>query len=47
VQVQNTQQNNRPQFNATGNGGSNNFRQSMNQSQGNNGGGNNHRGFMH
>jgi hypothetical protein len=46
VQVQN---NTRPQFNTTnriGNGGSNNFRQSMNQSQGNNGG-NNHRSFMH
>jgi hypothetical protein len=51
VQVQNTQQNIRPQFNTTNrivnNGGNNNFRQSMNQAQGNNGGGNNHRGFMH
>jgi hypothetical protein len=43
VQVQNSQQNNRPQFNAMGNGGGNNFRQSMNQSNG----GNNHRSFMH
>jgi hypothetical protein len=47
VQVQN---NTRPQFNTTNrivnNSGSNNFRQSMNQSQGGNGG-NNHRGFMH
>lgn len=46
VQVQN---NNHPQFNETNrivNNGSNNFRQSMNQSQGGNGG-NNHRGFMH
>ncbi|MET4070020.1 hypothetical protein ABID58_004824 [Bradyrhizobium sp. S3.2.6] len=42
VQVQN---NNRPQFNAMGNGGGNNVRQSMNQSNMN--GGNNHRGFMH
>jgi hypothetical protein len=39
-------QNNQPQFNAMGNGGGNNFRQSMNQSQGM-GGGNNHHGFMH
>ncbi|WP_298871858.1 caspase family protein [uncultured Bradyrhizobium sp.] len=46
VQVQNVQQNTRPQFNATGNGGSNNFRQSMNQSPAMNGG-NNHRSFMH
>ncbi|MCK1742693.1 caspase family protein [Bradyrhizobium sp. 139] len=49
VQVQNNQQNNRPQFNTTsriGSGGANNFRQSMNQAQGNSGG-NNHRGFMH
>ncbi|MET3908909.1 hypothetical protein ABID59_003255 [Bradyrhizobium sp. S3.3.6] len=38
-------QNNRPQFNATGNGGGNNVRQSMNQSNMN--GGNNLRGFMH
>lgn len=38
-------QNNRPQFNAMGNGGGNNVRQSMNQS--NMGGGNNHRNFMH
>jgi hypothetical protein len=47
VQVQNT----RPQFNTTNrvvNNGGNNFRQSMNQAQGNNGGGNNrHGGFMH
>jgi hypothetical protein len=43
VQVQNSQQNNRPQFNATGDGGGNNVRQSMNQSNG----GNNHRSFMH
>jgi hypothetical protein len=45
VQVQNTH----PQFNTTNrisNNSGNNFRQSMNQSQGNNGGGN-HRGFMH
>lgn len=41
VQVQNNQQNNRPQFNATGNGG-NNFRQSMNQAP-SMGGGNFHR----
>ncbi|WBL76365.1 caspase family protein [Bradyrhizobium xenonodulans] len=42
-------QNNRPQLNAVPNrmvNSNNNFRQSMNQSQGN-GGGNNHRGFMH
>ncbi|MGY4480833.1 hypothetical protein ACVWWR_000024 [Bradyrhizobium sp. LM3.2] len=47
VQIQN---NSHPQFNTTnriGNGGSNNFRQSMNQSQGNNGGGNNRRSFVH
>ena len=43
VQVQNSQQTNRPQFNAMGNGGGNNVRQSMNQSNG----GNNHRSFMH
>lgn len=43
VQVQNNVQNNRPQFNAMGNGGGNNVRQSMNQSNG----GNNHHGFMH
>lgn len=43
VQVQNNVQNNRSQFNAIGNGGGNNVRQSMNQSNG----GNNHRGFMH
>ncbi|TYL91645.1 caspase family protein [Bradyrhizobium rifense] len=43
VQVLNNQQNNRPQFNAMGNGGGNNLRQSMNQSNG----GNNHRSFMH
>jgi len=42
VQVQNT----RPQFNAMGNGGGNNLRQSMNQSPAMNGG-NNHRSFMH
>jgi len=46
VQVQNTVQNTRPQFNAMGNGGNNNFRQSMNQSPAMNGG-NNHHGFMH
>jgi hypothetical protein len=49
VQVQNNQQNTRPQFNTTNrvvNTGGNNFRQSMNQAQSNNGG-NNHRGFMH
>ncbi|MBR0806093.1 caspase family protein [Bradyrhizobium japonicum] len=50
VQVQNNQQNNRPQFNATNrvvnNGGnSNNFRQSMNQAP-SMGGGNNHRGIV-
>ncbi|MBR0744716.1 caspase family protein [Bradyrhizobium japonicum] len=50
VQVQNNQQNNRPQFNAASrvvnNGGnSNNFRQSMNQAP-SMGGGNNHRGIM-
>lgn len=43
VQVQNNVQNNRPQFNGIGNGGGNNVRQSMNQSNG----GNNHRIFMH
>ena len=46
VQVQN---NNHPQFKETNrmvNNGGNNFRQSMNQSQGGNGG-NNHHGFMH
>ncbi|MCP3384507.1 caspase family protein [Bradyrhizobium sp. CCGUVB4N] len=43
VQVQNNHQNNRPQFNAMGNGGGNNVRQSMNQSNG----GNNHRSFLH
>jgi hypothetical protein len=47
VQVQNS----RPQFNTTKrivNNNGNNFRQSMNQSPGMNGGGNNHRGgFMH
>ncbi|WP_027532098.1 caspase family protein [Bradyrhizobium sp. WSM3983] len=43
VQVQNDVQYNRPQFNAMGNGGDNNVRQSMNQSNG----GNNHRSFMH
>jgi hypothetical protein len=49
VQVQNNQQNNRPQFNATNrmvNNGGNNFRQSMNQAPAM-GSGNNHRGFMH
>ncbi|MET4746790.1 caspase family protein [Bradyrhizobium sp. RT11b] len=48
VQVQNNQQNNRPQFNATNrvvNNGGNNFRQSMNQAP-SMGGGNNHRGFI-
>lgn len=45
VQVQNNVQTNRPQFNAMGNGGGNNFRQSMNQSSMS--GGNNHRSFMH
>jgi len=48
VQVQNNQQNNRPQFNAANrvvNNGGNNFRQSMNQAP-SMGGGNNHRGFM-
>jgi hypothetical protein len=45
-------QNNRPQFNSFGNGGGNNFRQSMNQAPmmggGGMGGGGNHRGgFMH
>lgn len=43
VQVQNNVQNNRPQFNGIGNGGGNNVRQSMNQSNG----GNNRRSFMH
>lgn len=50
VQVQNNQQNARPQFNTTNrivNNGGNNFRQSMNQSPNNNGGGNNRRSFMH
>jgi hypothetical protein len=46
VQVQNNVQTNRPQFNAVGNGGGNNVRQSMNQSPAMNGG-NNHRSFMH
>lgn len=49
VQVQNNQQNTRPQFNATNrmvSNGSNNFRQSMNQAP-SMGGGNNHRSFMH
>ncbi|MGM4872044.1 caspase family protein [Bradyrhizobium sp. 956_D2_N1_5] len=48
VQVQNNQQNNRPQFNAANrvvNNGGNNFRQSMNQAP-SMGGGNNHRGIM-
>jgi len=43
--------NNRPQFNAMGNGGGNNFRQSMNQSNmnfgGGGGGGGGHHGFGH
>lgn len=43
VQVQNNVQNNRPQFNAMANGGGNNVRQSMIQSNS----GNNHRSFMH
>lgn len=50
VQVQNNQQNNRPQFNTTNrmvSNGGNNFRQSMNQAPSMNNGGNNHRGFMH
>lgn len=51
VQVQNNQQNNRPQFNRTNrmvNNGGNNFRQSMNQAPSTNNGGNNRRGgFMH
>lgn len=49
VQVQNNQQNNRPQFNTTNrmvSNGGNNFRQSMNQAPSMDGG-NNHRGFMH
>lgn len=49
AQVQNNQQNTRPQFNATNrmvSNGSNNFRQSMNQAP-SMGGGNNHRSFMH
>lgn len=49
VQVQNNQQNNRPQFNTTNrmvSNGGNNFRQSMNQAP-SIGGGNNHRSFMH
>ncbi|WP_456622102.1 caspase family protein [Bradyrhizobium sp. P5_C12] len=49
VQVQNNQQNNRPQFNTSNrivNNGGNNFRQSMNQAP-SMGSGNNHRGFMH
>ncbi|QOZ52075.1 caspase family protein [Bradyrhizobium sp. CCBAU 53338] len=45
VQVQNNPQNTRPQINTIGNGGGNNFRQSMNQSNMN--AGNNHRSFMH
>ncbi|QQO17205.1 caspase family protein [Bradyrhizobium diazoefficiens] len=48
VQVQNNQQNTRPQFNTTNrmvSNGSNNFRQSMNQAPSM--GGNNHRSFMH
>jgi len=43
VQVLNT----RPQFNAMGNGGGNNFRQSMNQSPMMGGGGGGHHGFGH
>jgi len=49
VQVQNNQQTNRPQFNPTNrlvNNGNNNFRQSMNQAQGSNGGNNHRGGFM-
>jgi len=50
VQVQNNVQDKRPQLNTTPtrmvNSG-NNFRQSMNQAPSMNGGGNNHRGFMH
>jgi len=49
VQVQNNQQNNRPQLNATNrmvNNGGNNFRQSMNQAPAM-GSGNNQRGLMH
>lgn len=48
VQVQNNQQNNRPQLNTTNrmvSNGGNNFRQSMNQAPSM--GGNNHRSFMH
>ncbi len=50
VQVQNNQQNNRPQFNGTNrmvNNGGNNFRQSMNRAPSTNNGGNNRRGVMH
>ncbi|UPK38701.1 caspase family protein [Bradyrhizobium sp. 186] len=50
VQVQNSQQNNRPQFNTTNridNGGGNNFRQSMNQAPSMNSGNNRRGGFMH
>ncbi|MCP3370914.1 caspase family protein [Bradyrhizobium cajani] len=51
VQVQNSQQNNRPQLNTMPTrvvNSSNNFRQSMNQAPSMNGGGNNRRsGFMH
>ncbi len=46
VQVQNSQQNNRPQFNALPNR-NNNFRQSMNQAPSMNGGNNYRGGFMH
>jgi hypothetical protein len=47
VQVQNNVQNNRAQFNTMGNGGGNNFRQSMNQSPMMGGGGGHHGGFGH
>ncbi|WP_426614855.1 caspase family protein [Bradyrhizobium sp. McL0616] len=47
VQVQNNQQNNRPQFNAMPNGGGNNVRQSMNQSSNMNSGNNHRSSFMH
>lgn len=49
VQVQNNQQNTRPQFNTTNrivSNGGNNFRQSMNQAPSMNNAGNNHHGFM-
>jgi len=50
VQVQNNVQNHRPQVNTMPSrmvSSNNNFRQSMNQAPSMNGGGNNHRGFMH